>query len=132
MADNSKENLEKFIRKHHDDGTGKPEELNRIKEIKKKKEEKPKMSSDKMRDDDSPYGGHLDRSENALTAHGYEADDEDDYLEAVHKHKYDMKAHQKLHDEVDKMHKAGKEVPNEMLSKLKQHTQKSINVLHRV
>lgn len=31
----SKENLEKFIKKHHDDGTGKPEELNHIKKIKK-------------------------------------------------------------------------------------------------
>jgi hypothetical protein len=31
----SKENLERFIKKHHDDGSGKPEELNHIKEIKK-------------------------------------------------------------------------------------------------
>lgn len=31
----SKENLEKFIKKHHDDGTGEPAELEHIKQIKK-------------------------------------------------------------------------------------------------
>jgi len=31
----SKENLKKFIKKHHDDGTGEPEELNYINAIKK-------------------------------------------------------------------------------------------------
>lgn len=51
----SKENLERFIKKHHDDGTGEPEELNRINAIKKPRQSDiTKFSRKYFNDDGSP------------------------------------------------------------------------------